>query len=87
MTAAVTPVVLDRPTFLAVVAQIPEPAEPTGLGALVLAGNGELYIRPKLTTIRRHWKNVRGRTDHTKYAWENLPRPLILVAPGVEVAR
>jgi hypothetical protein len=81
-----TPSTLARlGAFLRALAVAPQPDEPTGLGAVVLAGNGDLYTRPKLTTTDRHWQNAYGQTDHTRYRWDQLPRPVTVLAPGVEV--
>ena len=81
-----TPSTLARlAAFLRARALAPQPDEPVGLGAIVRAANGDLYIRAKLTTQTRHWTNAYGMTDHTRYRWDQLPRPLEVVAPGHEV--
>jgi hypothetical protein len=59
--------------------------EPTGLGAVVLAADGDYYIRPKTTTTIRHWKRARGETGHTRYSWDELPHPVVVLSAGVEV--
>lgn len=72
--------------FLRALAIAPQPDEPTGLGAVVRAGNGDLYSRPKLTTAGRNWQNAYGHTDHTRYRWDQLPRPIEVLSRGVEVS-
>lgn len=85
MNTRATPSTLARMgAFLAAFAA-PRPDEPTGLGAVVRAGNGDLYVRAKVTTKDRNWSNAYGMTGHTRYRWDQLPRPVEVLAPGVEV--
>jgi hypothetical protein len=63
----------------------PRPGEPSGVGAVVQAGNGDLYTRPKVTTTSRHWQNAYGMNDGTRYRWDELPLPITVLSPGVEV--
>ena len=72
--------------FLRAFAMAPRPDEPTGLGSVVRAGNGDLYVRAKLTTTERHWQNAYGHTAHTRYRWDQLPRPIVVLSAGVEVS-
>lgn len=80
-----TPSTLARlGAFLRAFAMCPQPDEPTGLGAVVRAGNGDLYVRSKVVTTAR-WQNAYGQTGHTRYAWDQLPRPVEVLSPGIWV--
>ena len=59
----------------------PEPEEPTGLGAVVLAA-GEMYVIDKTTTTVRRWKRARGKEGGRRHAWADLPRPLEVRSEG-----
>jgi hypothetical protein len=81
-----TPSTLARlGAFLRALAVAPRPDEPSGLGAVVRAGNGDLYVRAKVVTTDRHWQNAYGQTGHTRYRWDQLPRPVSVLSEGVEV--
>jgi hypothetical protein len=81
-----TPSTLARlGAFLRALAVAPQLDEPTGLGAVVRAGNGDLYVRAKVTTTERHWSNAYGLTGHTRYRWDQLPRPVVVFSDGIEI--
>lgn len=81
-----TPSTLGRlGAFLRALAVAPQPDEPTGLGAVVRAGNGDLYVRAKLVTTTRNWQNAYGQTGHTRYRWDQLPRPIVVLGDGIEI--
>lgn len=84
MTTATPSTVARLGAFLRAFA-VRRPDEPTGLGAVVRAGNGDLYVRAKVTTTTRHWANAYGLNGHTRYRWEQLPPPVVVLSPGVEV--
>lgn len=77
--------VARRAAFARALASKPRPAEPSGLGAVVKVGNGDIYIRTKLTTRHRHWSNAYGMNGHARYRFDQLPLPITVLSPGVEV--
>ena len=77
--------VARRAAFARALASKPRPAEPTGLGAVVQVGNSDIYVRTKLTTRHRHWSNAYGMNGKARYRWDDLPLPITVLSPGVEV--
>ena len=77
--------VARRAAFLRALASQPRPDEPAGLGAVVRAGNGDIYTVPKVTALTKRWANAFGMTDHSRYRWEALPRPIEILSHGVQV--
>ena len=85
-TVVATPfMVARRAAFLRAFAVAPRPEEPSGVGAVVRAGNGDIYTVPKVTALTKRWANAFGMTNHARYRWEDLPRPIEILSHGVQV--
>lgn len=61
----------------------PKPEEPTGLGAVVVTADGEMYVRDKTTTTVAHWKRASGGEGGKRHRYSSLPVVAVL-SDGVQ---